>query len=97
MQNLKKISSILLKKDRFRAILLLGMILIMSLIDMAGVASILPFIALLTNPEIIETNVFLSNVYQTSKSFGIENGQQFLIATGFFVFILLITSILFKG
>jgi ABC-type bacteriocin/lantibiotic exporter with double-glycine peptidase domain len=97
MQNLKKLSSILLKKDRFRAIILLGMILIMSLIDMAGVASILPFIALLTNPEIIETNVFLSNVYQASKSFGIENGQQFLIATGFFVFILLITSILFKG
>ena len=97
MQNLKKLSSILSKEDRFRAVLLLGMTLVMSLIDVAGVASILPFIALLTNPEIIETNFYLSTVYQTSKNFGIENEHQFLIATGFFVFILLIISILFKA
>jgi len=97
MQNLKKISSLLSNQDRFRAILLLGMSLIMALIEMAGVASILPFIALLTNPQIIETNIILSNVYQTAKNFGIESQQQFLIATGFFVFLLIITSMFFKA
>ena len=97
MQNLKKLSFLLSSEERLRAILLLGMTFIMALVDMAGVASILPFIALLTSPQIIETNIILNNVYQIAKNFGIENEQQFLISTGFFVFLLLITSICFKA
>ena len=31
----------------------------MALIDMLGIASILPFIAVLTNPQLIETNYIL--------------------------------------
>ena len=38
------------------------MIYIMALLDMIGVASILPFIAVLTNPSLIETNYFKYNV-----------------------------------
>ena len=90
MQNLKKLSFLLSNEERFRAILLLGMTLIMALIEMIGVASILPFIGLLSNPQIIETNAILSTVYQTVKNFGIETKQQFLIATGIFCFLLLI-------
>jgi len=97
MQNLKKISFLLSRRERFRAFLLLIMTLIMALIDMLGVASILPFIAVLTKPQIIETNIILSNVYQTAKNFGIETEEQFLIGMGIFVFLLLITSISFKA
>ena len=97
MQNLKKISFLLSYKERVRAILLLVMTLIMALIDMLGVASILPFIAVLTNPQIIETNVILNTVYQTIKNFGIETEEQFLIVLGIFVFLLLIISISFKA
>ena len=43
-------------REQNRTFLLLIMNLIMSLIEMIGVASIMPFIAVLTNPEIIETN-----------------------------------------
>ena len=67
MHNLKKLSFLLSDEERFRAIMLMLMTLIMALIDMLGVASILPFIAVLTNPQIIETNVILSNVYETLK------------------------------
>ena len=97
MHNLKKLSFLLSDEERFRAIMLMLMTLIMALIDMLGVASILPFIAVLTNPQIIETNVILSNVYETLKNFGIETDQQFLIALGVFVFLLLIISISFKA
>ena len=97
MQNLKKISFLLSSEDRFRVIILIIMNLVMALIDMVGVASILPFIAILTNPEIIETNIFLSRVYQTAKNLGIDNEQQFLILMGIFVFLLLIFSISFKA
>ena len=53
MQNIKKLSYLLSSSDRFRMIILLTMIIFMALIDMAGVASIMPFIALISNPEII--------------------------------------------
>jgi len=96
MQKLKKLIFLLSIEDRFRGKLLLLMTLMMALIETAGVASILPFIALLTNPQIIETNVILKNIYLFLKSYGIENQQQFLTITGFFVFFLLITSISFK-
>ena len=97
MLNLKKISFLLSSEDRFRVIVLIIMNLVMALIDMVGVASILPFIAVLTNPEIIETNIFLNRVYQTMKDLGIDNEQQFLILMGIFVFLLLIFSIIFKA
>ena len=64
MQNLKKLSFLLSSEERFRAILLLLMTLVMALIEMLGVASILPFIAVISNPQIIETNTILSTVYE---------------------------------
>ncbi len=58
MNTLKKILILLTSKERNRAILLLVMILIMAILDTIGVASIMPFIAVLTNPEIVEKNFF---------------------------------------
>ena len=96
MQILKKLTFLLSYEERFRAVLLLIMTLIMAMIEMLGVASILPFIAVLTNPEIIETNTILNTVFQIVKNFGIETKQKFLIFIGVFVFLLLIFSISFK-
>ena len=56
MQTLKKILFFLSSQERKRAALLLVMMVIMALLDMIGVASILPFIAVLANPNLIETN-----------------------------------------
>jgi len=53
MQYLKKISLLLSKKERLHAILLLVMTLVMALIETLGVASILPFVAILSNPQVI--------------------------------------------
>tara|TARA_B100001057_G_scaffold495216_1_gene593700 strand:+ start:53 stop:1846 length:1794 start_codon:yes stop_codon:yes gene_type:complete len=97
MQNLKKLLYLLSNNERTRAFLLLIMVMLMALIDMLGIASILPFIAILTNPEIIDTNTILNTVYQTANNFGIETKQNFLIAMGIFVFLLLIISISFKA
>ena len=97
MQNIKKFLFLLSSHERKRAGLLLVMMLIMALFDMIGVASILPFMAVLTNPEIIETNLFLKNIYQSFKIFGVENDQQFLFALGVIVFFTLIVSLFFKA
>ena len=97
MQTLKKILFLLTPKERSRAILLFIMILIMAILDTLGVASILPFIAVLTNPEIIKSNFILGIMYDKSKFFGVENTQEFILLLGFLVFFVLIVSLTFKS
>ena len=97
MKTFKKFLFLLTFYERKRAALLLLMILIMALLDMIGVASILPFMAVLTNPDIVKTNIILTEMFRLSKIFGVENTDQFLFALGFLFFILLVTSLLFKA
>ena len=97
MQNLKKLLLLLTPLEIRHAGLLLLMILIMALLDTIGVASILPFISVLTNPDLIETNSILNYMFQASKIFGVENNQDFLFILGLFVFIFLVVSITFKA
>ena len=97
MQKLKKLLYLLSRRERKSAVLLVGMILIMALLDMIGVASILPFMAVLTNPELVETNIILNTAYETSGIFGVETNNQFLFALGIAVFLLLIISLTFKA
>lgn len=97
MQTLKKLLFILTPNELKHAGLLLVMILIMALLDMIGIASILPFISVLTNPDIIETNSILNIMFQKAKMFGVETNQEFLFILGVIVFVLLVVSILFKA
>jgi ABC-type multidrug transport system fused ATPase/permease subunit len=96
MKNIKKLLFFLSPPERKRAGLLLIMIIIMALLDMIGVASILPFIAVLTNPTLVETNFILNIMFQISSIFGVETNQQFLFFLGTLVFVLLIISLTFK-
>ena len=97
MLNTKKLIFILSKEERKRGVFLFILILIMALIDMLGIASIMPFIALLTNPEIINTNGILNFAYKKANAFGVDKEQDFLILVGIVVFSLLITSIAVKA
>ena len=97
MQTLKKLIYFLTPNERKRAFLLLLMILVMALLDMIGVASIMPFVAVVSNPSFVETNVILNKIFQISGMFGVETNQQFIFALGIFVFLLTITSIAFKA
>ena len=73
----KKLVYILTPGERKIALMLLAMILVMAFLDMLGVASIMPLITLLTNPDIIETNSILKKTYEISEQFGIKNTNQF--------------------
>tara|TARA_B110000444_G_C18825148_1_gene589902 strand:- start:169 stop:1962 length:1794 start_codon:yes stop_codon:yes gene_type:complete len=97
MQKFKKILFLLTPSERKKASLLFVMITLMALLDMIGVASILPFMAVLSNPSLIETNLILNTMFQVSNIFGVENNQQFLFALGVLVFVLLIFSLAFKA
>ena len=97
MRTFKKLLSLLSQHERKRALLLLVMILVMALLDMIGVASILPFMAVLTNPDLVESNFILSKMFEYSSTFGVENNQDFLFALGILLFALLIISLAFKA
>ena len=87
-----KISYLLTSKERKRSVILLVLIIMMAMVDVIGIASILPFMAVLTNPTLIQTNDILNYMFQASNIFGIESQQQFLFTLGVIVFILLIFS-----
>jgi ATP-binding cassette, subfamily B, bacterial PglK len=97
MQTFKKLLFLLTPHEQKRAGLLLIMVLIMSILDMTGVASILPFMAVLTNPNLIETNFILNYIFEFSHIFGVQNNQQFIFALGVLVFLVLVISLLFKA
>ena len=97
MKIFNKLFFLLSHNERKRAILLLIMMVIMALLDAIGIASILPFITVLTNPSLIETNIFLNIMYQTSNRFGVETKQEFLFFLGVLVFLILVISLTFKA
>ena len=97
MSNFKKLLFLLTSQEIRFSGLLLVMILIMALLDMIGIASILPFMAVLTNPGLIETNQILNFMFLNFKVFGVENAEQFLFALGILVFLLLVFSLSFKA
>ena len=97
MQTLKKLLFLLTPYERKRAGLLLIMMLIMALLDVVGVASILPFMAVLADPSIIETNLILKKLFQAFNVLGVQTNLQFIFALGALVFVVLIISLTFKA
>ena len=97
MKTLKKFIDILSTHEQKRVIILIFIVLIMAFFEMLGLASILPFIAMLSNPEVVDTNNTLNSIYQFSNIFGVENKKQFLLILGISVFVLFIVSLSFKA
>jgi ABC-type multidrug transport system fused ATPase/permease subunit len=97
MQIFKKLLYFLSTKEKKNLIILFLMIMIMALIEMMGVASILPFIAVVTNPSLIETNFILSTMFKVSSIFGVNAKQEFIFLLGVLVFVILIFSLTFKA
>ena len=97
MNTFKKLLVLLTPPERKHAGVLMGMILVMAFLDMLGVASILPFMAVLANPELVQTNAALNTAFTISRHIGIGTPEQFLFALGVLVFMLLIASLVFKA
>ena len=97
MKTLKEILYFFTPREKKRAGLLLIMIIIMAFVDTMGVASILPFMAVITNPSIIETNFLLKNLFQISSVFEIKTIDEFTFFLGVLVFLILMFSLIFKA
>lgn len=66
----------------------------MAVLDVVGVASIMPFMATIANPGIIKTNSLLAYTYE---KLGFTSTQSFLTFLGIVVIVTLVTSLAFKA
>ena len=94
MTNLKKLFELLNKKDRIKILWIAFLVLIMALLDVIGIASIMPFMAVLANPEIVESNIYLQNFY---NAYHFDDTQNFLFFLGVCVFCILVFTLIYKA
>lgn len=85
MEVFKKALGLLSEDERRRLGFVFLMTLFMAIFEVAGIASVLPFLSMLANPEAIGTNRFLGWVYNV---FGFTTERSFLIALGTTAFVL---------
>src|SRR3989338_2529386 len=73
---------------------LILMIVLMSLLDIVGIASIFPFLSVVSNPEVIETSSKLRWVYDGLR---FTNYNDFFVALGGASFVILLVSNCFRS
>lgn len=88
-----KVLDLLTPPERRRFYGLVCLTLAMGLVDMLGVASIMPFLAVLANPDIVETSAPLALL---SDWLGAE-GPGFLLALGFIVFLVVVGGLVLRA
>lgn len=92
MQTLRNIYMVLSISDKRNIVYLFVGVLITGLFEVAGIASIAPFMGVVTSPNLIHDNQYLDLVY---KYLEFNNDSEFLIALGSVVVLLLVTSNIF--
>ena len=78
-QTIRKLSAILNGRERMQVYLLCAGSFMAAIFDVVGVVSIVPFIAVVANPDIIQTNRWLNLAY---TSLGFESANRFLMFLG---------------
>lgn len=85
----KELLSMLLKPERQKAYLVLALMCVMALLEAIGVASVMPFIAILVDPDYIKNSTVLSFLYD---ELGFTSRESFLMFTGISSFAILVFS-----
>ena len=62
IDTIRKLRDLLDARERRNALLLFAMMLVMGLLEVLGVASIMPFIAVVANPDVIKTKRYFCKV-----------------------------------
>jgi len=94
LDTFRKLRDLLDAKERRNALLVLGMLLGLGLVEAGGVVSILPFLAVLSNPQIIQTNQHFQAVF---NALGFVDTASFLIFLGAIVFVVVVGRIAFTA
>lgn len=90
----KKVWTLFDLDEKRSVISLFFLMLIMAFLEVLGIGSIMPFLSVLGNPNTIETNKYLNNVYIYLK---FEDKDSFLMFLGFFALFMLLASAVIRG
>ena len=93
MKSILKLISLFSPAERRNLIPLTIAVLVMALLDVAGIGSLAPFMAVVSNPDIIQTQPLLNTLYTIG---GFSDSQQFEIALGLAVFLFVVIATVFK-
>jgi ATP-binding cassette, subfamily B, bacterial PglK len=94
LKTYRQLYDLLDRGERRKTIIVFAILLVVALLEMVGVASILPFIAVLSNPDVVTTNAYLRWAYD---AFGFTSTDSFLFWLGVAVFLVLIGSLAAKA
>ena len=89
MDVLRKLFSLLTRRERRNLYILFVAVLVMASLQVASVASIMPFLSVASDPSIIQENEYLRWAYQ---ALGVDDDRSFLIALGLAALFILILS-----
>ncbi|MCS4176178.1 ABC transporter ATP-binding protein [Salinibacter ruber] len=92
MNVLRKLFSLLTRRERRNLYILFVAVLLMASLQVASVASIMPFLSVASDPSIIQENEYLRWAYAT---FGFDDDRSFLIALGLGALLALVVSNVF--
>lgn len=87
---LRQLRDILDRRERRRALVLLALSLIVGFFESTRVASIAPFIAVLADPDIVQTNQYLSAVYDW---LGFRSANAFMFLLGLAIVVVTVVSL----
>jgi ATP-binding cassette, subfamily B, bacterial PglK len=91
---LARILALLSPREKSFLLIQFSFLVVIALLDVAGIASLLPFMAVVSNPSIIHANKWLYAVYQ---ALDFVSTQSFLMFLGVFVLGLLIVGNVLKA
>ena len=90
----RKLYRLLDAREKRRAAITFFLMVIVACSDAVGVASIMPFIALLSDPSLVSSNKYLHAIY---LRLGFRSVDEFLFFLGLLVFFLLVGSLALRG
>lgn len=93
LKSTKQIWQILSPLDRRKVLYVLILVMGMACVESAGVISIMPFLAVLSNPQIIETQPLLGKIYDF---IGADSVKQTIVSLGVISLIVVVGSAIFK-
>ena len=94
LETLRKIFDLLAIGESKKLYWLIAAIVLMAMLEMVGVASIFPFLSVLSNPEVIQTNSKFKWVYE---QMGFTSKDAFLIALAVASFVILVSNNVLRG
>lgn len=93
LHSIKRIWKILSPLDRRKVLYVLVLVMGMACVESAGVLSIMPFLAVLSNPQVIETQPVLNQIHTL---IGANSVEQTIVYLGVISLVVVISSAAFK-